>query len=103
MVSFSSGAFCGPGAGVEVAKDVRQRLEADPEPDQVRGDARCDLLVLSELRVGRGSRVDRQAADIADVREMAEQLEAFDEVAARLLAALDAEGEDRATTVREVL
>ena len=102
MVVLSSGALGGAEAGVEVGQDVLERLEADGQADQVGGDAGGGLLGLGQLRVGGRRRVDGQAADVADVGQVAEQLEPLDEAPARLLAALDAEGEDRAATSREV-
>ena len=54
----------------------------------------CSLGV--ELAVRRARGVDREAAHVADVGEVAEQLEAVDEVPARLDAALELEREDRA-------
>ena len=57
------------------------------------------LLGDVELAVRGGRRVDREAAHVADVGEVAEQLEAVDEVLAGLEAALDAERDDRALAV----
>ena len=54
------------------------------------------------LMRGRG-RVDHQAARIADVGQMREQLQAVDEAPARLVTALDAEGKHRARSRRRVL
>ena len=61
------------------------------------------LLVLGELRVCRRRGMDREAAHVTDVGEVAEKLEAVDELLARLETALDAEREDGALTVRQVL
>ena len=58
---------------------------------------------LGQLGVGGRRGVDRQATDVADVGEVAEQLETLDEAAPRLGSALDAEGEDRAAAIRQVL
>ena len=57
--------------------------------------------LLGELELAvRGARgVDREAAHVADVREVAEQLEAVDEVPARVDAALQLERDDRALAV----
>jgi len=51
---------------------------------------------------GRG-RMDDQAFCIADIGEMGEQLDAVDHLDADLVAALDAEGEDRARSLGQVL
>ena len=54
-----------------------------------------ELLVV-QLRVRRRRVVDRERLRVADVREMAEQLEALDETPAGLAAALDPEGDEAA-------
>ena len=61
------------------------------------------LLLGLELLVRRGRRVDREAAHVAHVREVAVQLEAVDEPLPGLETALDPERDDRTLTVRQVL
>ena len=61
------------------------------------------LLGDVELAVRRARGVDREAAHVADVGEVAEQLETVDEVAARVDAALQLERDDRALAVGQVL
>ena len=82
--------------GLEVGQDVVERLDAHGQAHEVVGDPGGDLLLGLELRVRRGRRVDGQAAHVADVGEVAEQLERVDELLARLEPALDPEREDRA-------
>src|SRR5208283_2156164 len=102
MVLLSSGALGGAEPRVQIGQDVVESLDSDAETNQVRRHARRQLFSLGQLRVRRRCRVDRQAPDVADIREMAEQLEALDETTPGLGAALDAEGEDGSATVREV-
>ena len=74
----------------------------DAQAHQVRGHAGGDLLRLVELGVRGRRRMDGQAPDVADVGQVAEQLESLDEAAAGLDAALDAEGQDGAAALGEV-
>ena len=75
----------------------------DREPDQPGGDARGQLLLAGELRVGRRRRMDHEAAHVADVRDVAVQLEGLDERPAGLDPALDLEGEHGTGAQRGVL
>ena len=61
------------------------------------------LLLAGELRVGRRGRMDHEAAHVADVRDVAVQLERLDERSARLGPALDLEGEHGTGAQRGVL
>jgi hypothetical protein len=58
-------------------------------------------LRLVQLRVGRRRVVDRERLRVADVREMAEQLQALDERLARIPAARDAERDEAAVAAVE--
>ena len=89
-------ALGGAEAGVEVGEDVVDRLDAHREAHEVGRDAGGGLLVGDELLVGGGGRVDREAAHVAHVGEVAVQLERVDELLARLEPALDAERDDGA-------
>ena len=71
-------------------------LQADRETHHVGAGAGGLALLVGELAMGGGGGVDDQAADVADVGQVREQLDAGDELHARLVAALQAEGEDRA-------
>ncbi len=96
-------ALCGPESRFEVGLDVPDRLDADRQPDQVRGDAGRELLRDVELLVRRGRGVDRERANVADVGEVADEVQAVDEALAGLEPALDAERDDRALALRQVL
>src|SRR6478735_3897693 len=83
-------------AGLEVGDDVLDRLQADRQPHETGLDAGGHLLLLGELRVGGGRRMDGEAADVADVGHVAVQRQGVDEARAGLLATLDDEGGHRA-------
>ena len=87
----------------QIPQNILNILDADAQPDEVGADARAGHLVFAELAVGGGGRVDRQALGVADVRQVAEEFQALDEPAASFDPALDAEAEDRARALRQVL
>jgi hypothetical protein len=60
------------------------------------------LLLGRELAVGGRGRVNDQRAGVADIGQMREHLEAFHELDAGLVAALQAEGEHRAAALGRV-
>ena len=64
---------------VEVPQDVVRVLEPDRDADEVRADAAGDERLVAELLVRRGRRVDDERADVADVGEVAAQLDRLDE------------------------
>src|SRR5262249_29568429 len=70
-----SGALGGPEPGLEVGEDVLEGLQPDREPNQLGADAAGQLLVGAELAVGGGGGVDGQAADVADVGDVAVELQ----------------------------
>ena len=53
-------------------------------------------VLVAELLVRRGRRMDHQALRVADVGQVAPELERFDEAASGIASAAQAEGEDRA-------
>src|SRR5262249_40415817 len=79
----------------EVGHEVVEVLEPDGEPDRAGADAGPGELLVRELAVRRRRRVDDEAPRVADVREVAPQMERLDEPLACLAAALDVEREDR--------
>src|SRR3569833_2990570 len=64
---------------------------------------RADTLLLGQLLVGGGPRVDGERLGVADVGEVGDELAAVDDLAAGGAAALDAEAEHAAAAAREVL
>src|SRR4051812_33197437 len=78
-------------------------LDPHREPDQAGGDAGGSLLLRAQLAVRRRGRVDDQAPDVADVRDVAVELERVDESATRVRPALDLEREHSARAARGVL
>ena len=81
---------------VEVGENVANVFDTDRKPYQLGGDAGVALLLDRELRMGGGSGVDDQRFRVANVGQQGEQLERIDQLLARLVAALDAEGDQRA-------
>ncbi len=59
-------------------------------------------MLVGELAVGGGGGVNDQAPRIADIGEMAEQLDVADERDARLIAAFQPEGEHRTCPLRAI-
>src|SRR5690606_19761633 len=88
---------------LDVLDDVVDVLEADRQAHELRRDPAGLLLLRRQLRMRRRRRMDREAPRVADVREVAEELEPLDELAARLEPALDAEHDHRAAHPGEVL
>src|ERR671911_534174 len=81
---------------IQVVQDVVDGLEADREPDVIRGDPGGLLLVHGELGVSGRGRVDDQALRVAHVGEQAVQLQPVYKALASLQAAVYSEAEDRA-------
>src|SRR5690606_11780626 len=88
---------------LDVLDDVVDMLEPDGQAHELRRDPSGPLLLRRQLRMRRRRRMDREALRVADVREMAEELEAFDELPSRFEPALDAEHDHRAAHPGEVL
>ena len=76
---------------VEIGEDVVDVFDADGESDELGRNAGGKQLLLAELRVGGGRRVDRERLCVADVGEVFEELEGVDEFCSRRGTALDAE------------
>src|SRR5215472_11705440 len=84
---------------IEIGDDVGGVLQADGQPHNVGAGAGGYALLVGELAVCGGRRVDDQAPHVADVGKMREELDAGHQVHARLVAALEAEGKDGARTL----
>lgn len=88
---------------LKVGNDVVNVLGADGDANEVLGDARVLLLLVGELLVRRGPGVDGEGLGVADVGQVADELEAVDDLGAGGGAALDTDGEDTAVPAGEVL
>mmetsp|Transcript_25022 Transcript_25022/g.75241 ORF Transcript_25022/g.75241 Transcript_25022/m.75241 type:complete len:292 (-) Transcript_25022:1678-2553(-) len=88
---------------VEVNQDVVDVLDAHGEADELRRQTRLDLLLVGELRVRRGGRVDRERLRVADVGDVGEELERVDHLLARFAAALQADDDEGAALALQVL
>jgi hypothetical protein len=87
----------GGGEGlVEVRDQVVHVLDADRQPHEVLRHAGVVELLGGELRVRRGRVVDRQRLGVADVGEVAEQLQRLDEPPAAVASGRDAEADQAA-------
>jgi hypothetical protein len=71
--------------------DIVDMLEAYRHADQVLGHPRCALLLICELLVGGGCRMDHQRLGITDIGQVAGQHGAVNELASGFVSALDAE------------
>ncbi len=87
---------------IQVPEDVLDVLGADAEADEIGADASGGLLFGRELAVGGCGGVDGEGACVADVGEVAEEVEAFDESLASRGTALDAESEDGAWSLWKI-
>ena len=88
---------------VDVGEDVVDVFDADGEADEVGGDAGGPELVVGELAVGGAGGVQDAGARVGDVRHDGRELEAIHEARGGGAAALDAEGDDAAGAVGQVL
>ena len=88
---------------IEIPDQVVQVLKSDREPHHILGDACGGMILVAQLLVCGGGGMDDEALGIADIREVREDLQGVDELPASFQAALDAEREDRALTLRKVL
>src|SRR5690606_28023186 len=81
---------------VEVADEVVRILDADREAHRVGTRPRRFLLLGGELAVGGRGRVVDDRPGVAEIDDVAEDLDRVDEAGAGLVAAPDPEGEERA-------
>ena len=78
-------------------------LRADGQADGVGLDALIQQLLLGQLAVGRGGRVNDQTLDVRNIGQQGENFQIVDELVSFFLSALDVECEDRRTAVFEIL
>src|SRR5579863_8269819 len=88
---------------IEIPDQIVDVLESDRQAHHIRGDAGLYHLFFLQLRVRRAGRMDHEALRVADVRQMAPQLERLDERDGSRSAAPQTEREDGTRAAREVL
>jgi hypothetical protein len=87
----------------DVGDDVLWVFNADRQSDKGARDACGRLLLRIELAMRRRARMNREAARIADIGEVVEELQPVDETERRLLAALRLEADKAAMSELQVL
>lgn len=78
-------------------------LDTDRNTNQIRRDARAELLLVRKLLVGGGGGVDGEGLGITNIGKVGDELEVVDNVGTSLLAALDTKGQDTAEAALQVL
>src|SRR5579871_2610884 len=91
-----------PEALVEIGQDIVDMFEPDREPDIAFRHAGGQLFRRIELGMGRRCRVDREAARVADIGDMIEQLEGIDEFPSGFAAALEFETDQPTVATLEI-
>ena len=86
--------------GFEVGDDIVDVLGADGQADGVLIDLLLGQLLVVQLAVGGGSRVDDKALYVGDIGQKGEDLQVVDELEGFLTAALDIKGKDGSAAVR---
>ena len=101
----SESCLCGGGGEclVDVGEDVVDVLDADGEAYEFGGDASGGLLFGGELGMGGSGRMNGEAAGVADVGQVGEQLKLVDKLLTGLGATFDAEDDHGAAFAAEVL
>lgn len=87
----------------QIPLDVFEVFKTNAQADEIGADASGDLLFFAELAVRSGGGVNGETARITDVREVAEELQAFDELPACFCASFDAETENCACALGKIL
>src|SRR6478735_11156850 len=80
---------------VEVGQEIAERFETDRDPDVVRGRASQGLLFFGQLGVSGAGGVNDERLRVADIRQVREDLDRFNELLASFESAFDAESENR--------
>ena len=86
----------------QIGDDVVDILDADRQAHHFGSGARLLQLLGRQLAVGRRGRMDDERARVAEIGEMREQLDVRHRLDARVIATLEAEGEDRAGALRAI-
>src|SRR5512134_4127926 len=81
---------------VDIGQDVVDMLEPDGKPHVVLRHAGRELVLRRELRMRCARRVDGEAARVADIGDVIEELQRIDEAPARLASALELEADQPA-------
>ena len=102
-VTYASGVLSGAESRFEVRDQVVDRFNTDGQPHQLGPHAGGTLLKLGQLRMRGGRGVDDQAADVADVGQVAEQLDRLHKGAASFRTPGDPKGHDRPEATGQVL
>ena len=87
----------------EVSDDIFHIFQADAQADQVRGNAGGAQLLVGELAVGVGGRMQHAGVAVCHVGFDGDQLQGIQEAVVKGAAALQAEAHDAAAAVRKIL
>ena len=90
-------------ACLQIGDDVIDVLGADGQADGVLIDLLLGPLLIIQLAVGGGGRVDDQTLHVRNVCQQGEDLQVVNELEGFFAAALDVEGEDGCAAVGEIL
>src|SRR5690606_40820762 len=101
--SVGAGAHRGPQGLIQVGLQVFDGFDAHGQADQIVGHAGSQPLLLAQLAVGSGSRVDDQGLGVTHVGQVGPDADVVDQAAAGLDPALDAEDHHGAESVGQVL
>ena len=88
---------------LQVCKYIVDMLGSDGETDGSLGDTLIQQLFLGKLGMGGGCRMDHQTLHICHICQQGENAQIIDKLPCCVLAALDLEGEDGCSAVREIL
>lgn len=88
---------------LQVVDDVLGILDPHADANVLRRHARAGLFAFGQLLVGRAGGVNDQRFRIADIGQVRTQLARIDELLARFQSALDAEAQDRALAIGQIL
>jgi hypothetical protein len=87
---------------VDIGNDIVHVLDADGKANEVGRHSTGDLLLLAQLLVGRGSRMNDQRLGVTDIGQVGQQLDVVDKLLPRFDPSLDAESDDCSGTLGEV-